>query len=194
MLATVYSVMIVISFVCSVLTGNLDKMSAEFLISLNNAIEFCIMLSGIMCFWSGFMNVLKYCGALEKMAKLLTPLLVFIYGERIKEKDVSQNLSSSIAANVLGLGNAAMPFGIATVQSLERKNKTGVATDETIMFCVLNTVPFQLIPATLIAMRQNYGSIDAFDVVPIIWMCLMLNNAFAVFVCKIFSKIMRIKL
>lgn len=193
MLGTVYSVMIVFSFVCATLTGNLDKMSNEFLKSLYNAVEFCIKLSGIMCFWSGFMNVLKCSGALEKLSKMLKPLLYLIYGEKIKEKDAAQNISCSIAANMLGLGNAALPFGISAVKSLEKNNKSSSASDETIMFCVLNTVPFQLIPATLVAMRQSRGSVDAFDVVPVIWLCLVLNNVFAVFLCKLLSKITRRK-
>lgn len=187
MLATVYCVMVVFSCVSAVMTNNIEKLSTEFLSSLVNAIQFCIKISGMMCFWSGYMNVLKECGALDKLSAFFRPLLVFVYGEKIKHKDVLQKMSASIAANVLGLGNAALPFGISTVMSLEENNSKDCATHETIMFCVLNTVPFQLIPATLVAMRQSYGSSNAFDVVPLVWMCLVANNILAIVLCKIFE-------
>ena len=107
------------------------------------------------------------------------------------DKDTVDNLSASISANFLGLGNAALPLGIKAVKGLEKNNLSGSASDAAVLFAVLNTVPFQLIPSTLIALRTKYGSVNPYDVVPYIWICSVLITVFAVIVCKCFSKVWR---
>ena len=191
MLSGTFSIMIIASFISAALTGNFERMSSEFALSLSESVSLCISLLGMMCFWSGLMNVLKDTRTLERLSVFLKPLLVFVYGKDALDKETKENLSASVSANFLGLGNAALPLGIKTVKGFERNNKTGRASDSTIMFAVLNTVPFQLVPSTLIAMRTKYGSVNPFDVVPYIWICSFVICAFAIVVCKLFSKIWR---
>ena len=186
MLGKTFSFMIVVSFFSALLTGRVYEMGIGFASSLSDAVNLCISLLGMMCFWSGFMNVLRESGALNLLSKAFKPFLRIIYGKDLTNENL-QTLSASVSANFLGLGNAALPLGIKAVNSFEKNNKTGVASDNTIMFAVLNTVPFQLIPSTLIALRTNYGSENPFDVVPYIWLCSVLINVFAVIVCKMMS-------
>lgn len=190
MLAKTFSFMIILSFVCAILTGNVENMSAEFSVSISDAVTLCMTLAGMMCFWSGFMNVLKDAGILKYLSKLLKPIMKLIYGKNIDSESID-NLSASFSANFLGLGNAALPLGVRAINSLEKDNNTGIATDSSIMFAVLNTVPFQLIPTTLIALRSKYNSTNPFDVVPAIWLCSVLVNLFAIIVCKLFGRIWR---
>lgn len=190
MLAKTFSFMIILSFVCAILTGNVENMSAEFSVSISDAVTLCMTLAGMMCFWSGFMNVLKDAGILKYLSKLLKPIMKLVYGKNIDSESID-NLSASFSANFLGLGNAALPLGVRAINSLEKGNNTGIATDSSIMFAVLNTVPFQLIPATLIALRSKYNSTNPFDVVPAIWLCSLLINLFAIIVCKLFGRIWR---
>lgn len=191
MLSATFSVMIIFSFVCALFTGNLENMSVGFSASLADAVELCISLLGMMCFWSGLMNVFKQAGVIKKLSLVLKPLMKAIYGSKALDGENLDNLCTSVSANFLGLGNAALPLGINAVKGLEKNNKKGVAGDGTIMFAVLNTVPFQLIPSTLIALRTKHGSVNPFDVVPYIWICSLIITCFAVFVCKLFSKITR---
>lgn len=193
MLSKTFSVMIIVSFVSALLTGNLDRMSAEFTASLSDAVSLCVSLLGMMCFWSGFMNVLKKTNVLNIISAVIKPFLRIIYGKTALEKENLENLSASVSANFLGLGNAALPLGIKAVKGFEKNKSTSVASDSTIMFTVLNTVPFQLIPSTLIAMRSKYGSVNPFDVVPYIWVCSAVICLFAICVCKVLSKIWRNK-
>ena len=191
MLSKTCSVIIVISFFCAIFTGRLENMSGEFVSSLSDAAKLCISLLGMMCFWSGFMNVLHDTGAVAYASKLLKPLMKLIYGKSVNDSENLDNLSASVSANFLGLGNAALPLGIKTVKAFERNNKTDIATDSTIMFAVLNTIPFQLVPSTLIALRSKYESANPCDVIPYIWICSVIITVFAVVVCKIMSKLWR---
>lgn len=191
MLAKTFSFMIVVSFISALATGRLEYVSREFANSLSDGVSLCISLLGMMCFWSGFMNVLHDSGVLYRISCCLKPLLKMIYGREALNEENFENLSASVSANFLGLGNAAIPLGIKTVKHFEKNNKKGFASDSTIMFAVLNTVPFQLIPSTLIAMRTKYGSVNPFDVVPYIWICSLLITAVAIVVCKLFSLLWR---
>ena len=187
MLARTCSVVIIVSFVSALFTGRLENMSGEFVASLSDAVSLCISLLGMMCFWSGFMNVLHDSGAIKVVSKFLKPILILIYGKKNLTSENLDNLSACVSANFLGLGNAALPLGIKTVKAFEKGNDTDKVTDSTIMFSVLCTVPFQLVPSTLIAVRTKYGAVNPFDVVPYIWLCSLFINVFAVLVCKMFS-------
>ncbi len=189
MLSKTFSVMIMVSFVSAVFTGRLDEMSNAFASSVASALDLVISLAGMMCFWSGFMNVLKDADIVDFIGRLLRPAINLVYGN--VDDETAENISASVGANFLGLGNAALPLGIRVMKSFERNNNTGAASDNSIMFAVLNTVPFQLIPTTLVAMRSKYGSVNPFDVIPAIWISSVLINAFAVIVCKIMCKLSR---
>ena len=187
MLAKSFSFMIIISFISAIFTGNFENMGREFATSLSDAVSLSISLLGMMCFWTGMMNVLRDSGVLKIISFAFRPLMKLVYGRKVLDGKTLENLSASLSANFLGLGNAAIPLGIKTVKEFERNNRSGVASDSTIMFAVLNTVPFQLVPSTLIALRTKYDSTNPFDVVPYIWLCSVLINVVAVVVCKMFS-------
>ncbi len=177
-----------LSFVTAIFTGNVQRLSFEMLEAISGAVTLCISLLGMMCFWNGIMNVFKECGILNKMSKIVDKPLDWIFGKNNLTSNDKQNLSASFAADFLGLGNAALPFGIAAMKGLS-KGKTESASDSAIMHAVLNTVPIQLVPATLIALRSRHGSVNPFDVIPAIWICSVIITVFAVVVCKMLAKI-----
>ena len=185
MLGKTFAVIMLLSFVTSMVNGTTEKLSFELIEALPEGVNLCISILGMMCFWCGIMRVLAHAGALDGMARLLKKPIRFIYGsKRLTDTDL-QNISASFAADFLGLGNAALPFGIAAMKSLNKDNRDS-ASHEAIMHAVINTVPIQLVPATLIALRQQHGSINPFDVVPYIWLCSVIVTVFAIAVCKLF--------
>ncbi len=194
MLSKTFSVMIIFSFVSACLTNNVERMAESFVSSLSDAVTLCLSLLGMMCFWSGIMKVIAESGVLNKLTAVIKPLIKPVFGKETAKGENLENLSAAIMANFLGLGNAALPLGINAVKSFEKNNKSGIATDSTIMFAVLNTAPFQLVPSTLIALRSKYGSQNPYDVVPYIWLCSLIIISFAVVVCKIMSRLWRKKL
>lgn len=191
MLGKTFGVMMLCSFVCAVVNGRLSLMSSAVAESFFEAVELCISLCGMMCFWCGLMNVLKVAGLQKRITKLLKPLIKLVYGKRIaKSEECVENVAMSVSANFLGLGNAALPLGIKAVKSLSKLDEhKQTANHETIMFCVLNTVPFQLVPTTLIALRAKHQSANPFDVVGAIWLCSVMITVFAVIVCKVVKKL-----
>ena len=187
MLSKVFSVIMLLSFITAIFTGNIQRMSSELIASFDDGVKLCSSLLGMMCFWNGIMNVLGNAGFLSIIGKLIEkPLLIIFNKKDLTSKDIN-NLSISFAADFLGLGNAALPFGIAAMKSLNKGKE--YATDNAIMHAVLNTVPIQLIPSTLIALRSNNGSKDPFDVIPYIWLCSLIITVFAVITCKTLSKL-----
>jgi len=191
MLSKTFFFMIIFSFISAVFTGNVGTVALEFSNALSDAVNLCISLCGMMCFWSGLMNVLKDAGVLGFLSKFIKPVIRLIYGKKASEGENIDNLSASFAANFLGLGNASLPLGIRAVKGFEKDNKSSSASDSTVMFCVLATVPFQLIPSTLIALRTKYNSINPYDVVPYIWICSVVIILFAVVTCKVLSRFWR---
>lgn len=188
MLGKTFSVILILSMLTAIINGNTQRLSFELLEALPEAVTLCLSLLGMMCFWSGIMNVFKCAGLLDKMAGALKKPMNFIYGKnRLSQNDL-QNISASFAADFLGLGNAALPFGLAAMRGLNKGN-TEEATDTAVMHAVLNTVPIQLIPSTLIAMRSSHNSANPFDVIAGIWLCSAIITVFAVFVCKLFEKL-----
>ena len=192
MLVKTFSIMIVVSFCSAILTGNIDRMAFEFSDSLSNAVSLCIALLGMMSFWSGVMNVLREAGVIKYISKALKPIIKMIYGKKCTDRDTLDYLSASVAANFLGLGNAALPLGINAIKSIQKNSRfKEKADDDSILFAVLNTVPFQFLPSTLIALRSKHGSVNPYDVVPYIWLCSVIITLFATLLCRFLSKIWR---
>ncbi len=192
MLSITFSVLILLSFLCAVLTGNLANMSSQIIVSLSDGVNLCISILGMMCFWSGIINVLKDAGVLNLVSKILKPVLCLIYGKQYAGSHVLDTLSASVSANFLGLGNAALPLGIKVMKEFDCYNKDkNTVSDEMIMFSVLNTVPFQLVPSTLIAIRSKYGGENPFDILPATWIASIIINIFAVILCKLLSGVFK---
>ena len=96
----------------------------------------------------------------------------------------------NITANLLGLGNAATPFGIKAMQELKKQSstKTSCATNSMIMFVVINTASLQLIPTFLCALRQNYGSENPLGITPVLWVTSLISLTAGIVSAKIFER------
>lgn len=187
MLGKTFSIIMLMSFVTALFTGNMQRLSFEMIKAAGDGVTLCVTLLGMMCFWSGIMNVLKEAGALNVLGRLLEKPISLVFDKKSLTNADKQNLAASFAADFLGLGNAALPFGIAAMKGLCGKN--GYATDNGIMHAVLNTVPIQLVPSTLIALRVKHESCNPTDVIPYIWLCSVVITVFAVITCKLLARI-----
>ena len=127
--------------------------------SAKSAVEVTLGLVGAMALWLGFMRVLRDAGFLHTLARGLAPLLRRLFPDVPADHPALGAIVMNLAANVLGLGNAATPFGVKAMQELETLNpRPGTATDAQALFCAINTASVQLIPATVIALRVSAGS------------------------------------
>ena len=97
----------------------------------------------------------------------------------------------NIAANMLGMGNAATPFGLSAMDEMQKLQTGDVPTQEMILFVVMNTASFQLIPSAAVTLRASYGSADPYDVLLHIWLVSFGSLLVCVLMCRVFQNLWR---
>ena len=170
MLTFIFALLIIGSFIASVITGSTRELSEAVLSEPVNAVELCIYLCGGMCFWGGLMRVAEKSGLTEKLAAVFAVLIGGLFKGIDKQGRAFKAICMNITANLLGLGNAATPFGIEAMKALAEEEKAGdTATPSMIIFTVINTASLTLIPSTALSLRMKYGSADPLEIVPAVW-------------------------
>lgn len=134
------------------------------------AFEISIGLTGIMALWLGLMNIGEKAGAISFFSRLVNPLFSRLFPEIPKGHPAVGQIVMNFSANMLGLGNAATPLGLKAMQSMQELNPDKeTASNSQIMFLVLNTAGFTLLPVTIMMYRAQLGASDPSDVfIPIL--------------------------
>ena len=159
MINYIWFIMIFLGILVSIFTGNGEAMSNTIISSIDSTVTFIISLVGLMCFWCGVMKVAEKSGLTEKLAKLMKPILKVIFKEAAKDEKALGAIVMNITANMMGLGNAATPFGIKAMEEMDRLNRDkGRASNDMALFLVLNAACVQLVPSTVISIRAAAGS------------------------------------
>lgn len=170
MLNYVWSGLVIISIIYSVFLGNTEDLSKALVDSGASSIELIITMAGIICLWTGIMKIAVESGLTSVFAKIFSPLLRPLFPNLDKNSDAYKSISMNISANLLGLGNAATPFGLKAMEQLHTlNNKCDTASNEMIIFVVMNTASLQLLPTTLASLRQSYGSSAPFEIIVPVW-------------------------
>lgn len=143
-----------------------DKdMSSVILNSASNSYNMIVSLGPLIILWSGIMCIAEKSGLLYKFSLFIRPILKILF-PKIKGEKAMEYISSNVAANMLGLGSAATPFGLKAMQELSKENKNkDIASDSMITFLVMNTSGLTLIPVSVISMRLSYGSINPTSII-----------------------------
>lgn len=190
MIGKLLGIMISVSVFYGVVCGNADIVGRAATEGASEAVSLAIALLGNMCLWSGTARVLDRCGFTKKLEKIISPLLRGIYPDSYFKGNGIRECAANVSANFLGIGNAALPLGIATMKKFGDNNEFEKerASDDMVMFAVLATTPFQLIPSTLAAMREAAGSVSPYEILLPIWICEIATTFFAVIVCKCLAK------
>lgn len=182
-----------LSLIVAALRGNMGELSAAVLGKSGEAVELVISLCGVICFWSGMMNVARRAGLVEKLSRLLSPIVGALFRGIERGGKAAGLITLNLAANILGLGNASTPLGIAAMKAIAEENGdfTGAATDDMIMLAVLNTASLQLIPATAAALRSANGSAKPFEILPCVWIVSVYSAVIVTVSVKIMGLISR---
>ena len=179
----------VISFIFAAVNGRMGEMSESILAKSGEAVELVISICGVMCFWCGLMKVAEKAGLLEKLSRLLSVPIGWLFGGIKRGGKAAGLIAMNLAANVLGLGNASTPLGIAAMKAISEEESAGeTATDNMIMLAVLNTASLQIIPATAAALRAANGAAKPMDILPCVWIVTAYSVFIAVFVEKMCAK------
>ncbi len=189
----IFVFMIGISVVVSVFCGNTQALSQSITDGASEAVTLVISLSGMMCLWSGIMEVAKESGLTDKLASAFSPILKKLFPDLKKDSKAFSYICMNVSANMLGLGNAATPLGLKAMSELDKVRVGDAATDSMITFVVMNTASIQIIPTTVCAMRASYNSASPFEIIFCVWVTSVLALMVGLLSSKIFSKLRRKK-
>lgn len=170
MLNIVWPIFIIISFSFAFFSGNLEKINASIFNSTNEAISLSISLLGTICLWNGIMQIANNTSIVDKLTKFLNPIIKFLFPKLKNNFKIQKEISMNMVANILGLGNAATPLGLKAMKSMQNENKSkDTLSDSMMMFIVLNTASIQIIPTTVIAIRNSLNSKNPTSIVFHVW-------------------------
>ena len=149
-----------------ILTGQGEFMSKGIMESAQGATNFIVSLVGVMCFWCGVMKVAEKSGLTSKLAKLVKPVLKVLFKESSQNEEAMGAIVMNLTANMLGLSNAATPFGIKAMEELSKTNtEKGRASNDMALFLVMNAACIQLLPSTVISIRAAAGSTNPASII-----------------------------
>ncbi|MDQ2086363.1 nucleoside recognition domain-containing protein [Herbivorax sp. ANBcel31] len=192
MLNYIWVGMLIAGIITGIINGRIDEVTKAILESSQSAIELSIGLLGVMCLWTGLMGVAEKSGIIKVIAKVLNPVIKFLFPEIPKNHPATGAIVMNLVANFLGLGNAATPLGIKAMKELQKLNRhKDTSTDAMSTFLVLNTCCVQFIPATIVAVRVAAGSANPTEVIGTIWIATILATVAGVTAVKIFSVVCR---
>ena len=188
MLNYIFGGLIIISVICGITTGNGSQLADGVINGAKESVELLTTMAGMMLLWSGIMEIASRGGFTKVISRALSPVLRKLFKNVDKNSKALSYISMNVSANLLGLGNAATPFGLSAMGELHRlNNEDERASDDMVTFVVMNTASIQLIPTMVGTLRQNYGSNSPFDILPCVW----ISSACALAVGLILARILR---
>lgn len=186
MLNIVWPIFIIISFSFAIFSGNLEKLNSSIFESTSDAINLSISLLGTICLWSGIMKIASNTSVIEKLTKILKPVIKLLFPQLKNNNEIQKEVSMNIIANILGLGNAATPLGLKAMKSMQKENKKkDTLTDSMMLFLILNTASIQIIPTTVIAIRNSMGSSNPTAIVFPVWIATIVAAIFGIIATKV---------
>lgn len=166
MINYIWLALIVIGVLTAIFQGNVQVVTDAAIESANSAVELSIGLVGIMTLWLGLMRLAEKSGIVNLISKLLKPILKRLFPEVPENHPAMGSMVMNMAANLLGLGNAATPLGIKAMKELQELNEDKTtATNSMCMFLAINTSSVTLIASTVIAYRASAGSNNPAEII-----------------------------
>lgn len=159
MLNALWTILLLMSVACGAWTHRLREVAEASTQSATQAAALALGLVGVMALWLGLMRVLHEAGLMRAIAALLRPVMGWLFPAVPKDHPALGMMVLNMASNMLGLGNAATPFGLRAMQELDTLNpKKGVASDAMVLFLAINTSGLAVLPTGMIALRAALGS------------------------------------
>lgn len=169
--------------------GKMKEVSEASIESAQAAVTLSLKMLGVMALWLGLMRVLEAGGLMQKIARLLKPLMVKLFPDVPAEHPAMSAMILNISANVLGLGNAATPFGIKAMAELDRLNPLkGTATNAMCLFLAINTSSVTLLPLGAIAILAAAGNTMPSAIIAPTLIATCASTAVAIFCAFLFAK------
>ena len=172
----------------------MEVLSKAMIESAGGAVELAIGLVGVMALFLGLMKVAEAGGLLTILARLIRPLMVKLFPDVPADHPAMGAMILNLAANMLGLGNAATPFGIRAMQELDKLNpQRGTATNAMALFLAINTSSVTLLPTGVIALRAAAGASDPAAILPTTLLATIGSTTVAVVAAKLYQRFSPLK-
>lgn len=166
-----FALLAVAAILCGICTGRADALTNVVLEEGAGAIELCIYLTGSMCVWGGLLRIAQRSGLTDRLAACFAKPACWLFPGLNPKGTALPAITMNFAANLLGLGNAATPFGLTAVAALKKESGCGsIASDNIVLFTVLNTASLTLFPTTVAALRAKHGSAAPLSILPWVWL------------------------
>lgn len=191
MLNVIWPIFILASIIYAIFSGNIENLNNSIFSSTENTVSLTITLLGTMCLWNGIIEVATSTSLIEKVTKFLKPIMKVLFPNIKCEDKVYKEISMNIISNMLGLGNAATPLGIKAMKTMQNENKNknkSKLTDDMATFIIINTASIQIIPTTVIAIRNSLGSENPTQIILPVWIATIVAALVGIFVTKICIK------
>ncbi len=165
----VWCFMIIVSLIYSFFNGTVEQTFAAATDAAAKSVEVVLSFAGIMCLWSGVLQICDASGISGIIKKALSPLLGLLF-RNLSDESAKNLITMNITANLLGMGNAATPSGIAAMKRLDEINGKKISPSyEMCVFTVLNTCALSFVPSTVIAMLSGAGSQNPTAIIVPVW-------------------------
>lgn len=194
MINAIWVGLILIGIVISMFTGTVQGVTDSVVSSAKTAVEISIGLIGIMSFWLGLMKVAEKAGLVQLLGKALRPLMRLLFPEIPENHPANGSIVANIAANFLGLGNAATPLGIKAMQELQDLNENkDEATDAMVLFLAINTSSVTLVSSSVLAYRAAANSANVSEIIAPTIVATLISTTVAIISCKMLQKLKKFK-
>lgn len=189
MLNILWPIFIIISYGYAMLNGNMESINNAIFESTESTVNLTITLFGTMCLWNGLMEIAANTNLINRLTRLLRPIVNFLFKGTKNNKKIREEISMNMVANMLGLGNAATPQGLKAMQSMQEENTDKKRlTDDMATFIILNTASIQIIPTTVIAIRMSLGSLEPTKIIFAVWFSTICAGIVGIIVTKLCIK------
>ena len=189
MLNILWPIFLIFSFIYAFFVGRISEVNNSIFESTKSAVELSISMLGTMCLWNGIMEVASKTRIVKHLTQILNPIMKILFPDINKGDKVYDEITMNIIANIMGLGNAATPLGLKAMKSMQKNNKEkDKLTNSMAVFIVLNTASIQIIPTTVIAIRNSLGSKNPSIMIIPIWIATICAAIVAILTAKILMK------
>lgn len=159
MINIIWFLILSLGIIIGIITGKGEILSKAVVSSTASSVELIMGLVGMMCLWCGIMKIAEKSGLTHKLAMVLRPILKLIFKEAGKDQKAMASITMNLTANMMGLSNAATPFGIKAMEEMQKNNsEKDTASNDMALFLVLNAACIQFLPTTVISIRAAYAS------------------------------------
>ncbi len=166
MVNLIWFLLLLAGFAAAAWQGNIGLVTQAAFAGANKSVSLIISLAGVLMLWLGVLALLEQSGLLAKLGRFFAPLLHRLFPELPADSSAFSGIVLNFCANLLGLGNAAPPFGLQAMQELQRLNpRPDTASNSMITLLLLNTSAVTLLPTTVIALRSSAGSANPAEIV-----------------------------